>query len=428
MDVTSTARKESLLHALLLCSAIAYAFLLPFGKDSTPVYFIAFLFLLLPNLKQKIKSSLQNKFVLGCALFFAIHLLWSATSDDMSLATHQIKGALILLLPIALYHVVTKQNREILLFAFIVGFFLTSLFSYLIFFDLIDNIFHLENKIVGEPLAFLYKIDFTIILNILLFYLIVAFLNRYKMLSLLQKFFFLSAILMLILNLFFIGSRTAVVVFGVGLVFTLGFLLFRHSFSKKVIALLMVASVTISALGFMFNEYDQRFLQEARGITKAIEKQDYMSSSGARLGLWKYGFLAYLENNLLVGSGTKNQLEVTKNYMESNVDELKSKPEYDEVLRVLSSKSGLHNYYMDILVQFGLVGLACFFTIFFFFLFSNKEKHEDETFLFLRYITALVLLVSFLTGGDFATQKLGSIFIFLASLVHLSKPKTKALP
>ena len=416
------ARRESFINQLLFLATALYAFLLPFGKESVALYCVVLLFLLLPNLKEKLALSFQNKFVASCALFFTIIVLWSWSTHDTKLALGQIKGALILLVPIVFFHVVTQSNRKIFFFLFLLSFFITVFFSYLIFFGIIENTFHFENRIVGEPLAFLYKTDFTTILNSLIFFLIGFLTRHHNAFSVWKKAFFATLIALLALNLFFIGSRTAVVVFALCAVFTVGFFWLTQRTAKKTFLILVSASLFVAFLGFSLNQYQQHFSMEAKGIANALGKKDYFSSAGARVGLWKYGIEAYMEGNLLFGSGTKNQLEATHAYLIRTVEDVKNKQEYQEVLRVLGSKSGLHNGYVDVLTQHGLLGIICFVSIFYFLVFHNRQREEEESFLFLRYILGLIVGAGFLTGGDFAAQKLGNIFVFFAALVHFRAP------
>lgn len=416
MRIINYLRVEENNHKLMVLLMLVYAFSLPFAYDKYVFSIILAVFLFGKNFKMKIFDALNDKFVLACLIYFLVICLWIPTGENFKDSFHEMKQHLVLLYPLIFYHTLKHSNIRTYLYVFIIAFIITSIFSYLIYFNIIENIFHYDNSIVGEPLAFLYKTDFTTFLVIVVCYLVYKLFMNLSNRELNIKIILFGIVLLLIGNLFLIGSRTGIVIFCILFLITIITIVKkRHINILKSITLGAIIFSGLTYFAISVNDYDTRIMIEVDGVKNALVNENYNSSFGSRLGMWKYG-IEIIKDNWLFGVGSKNQLHELERYLNEKIEDLNNKKEFKEILRVISSNSGVHNGYIDVLLQFGIIGLFLMLNVFLQ-LFRVNCYNEDTDLNFLKYLILGSFMLSFLTGGNFAMHKHGEVFVFLSLII-----------
>ncbi|MBL4706831.1 MAG: O-antigen ligase family protein [Flavobacteriales bacterium] len=155
--------------------------------------------------------------------------------------------------------------------------------------------------------------------------------------------------------------------------------------------------------------------------TVAIEKQNYHTSTGTRVGFNKYGYELFKENSLF-GVGTGDHISEFLSYI---LEEEKNKANYDCMKRNLDSgKSGsLHSEFLDNSLQFGIIGLLVFFNIFYQLV---KYPNKDHYLKVVQILFVIILLAVSSVSVIFIYSKIGKIFTLLAAItlkLYYSKEK-----
>ena len=393
--------------------AVIYLFSLTvsYKISGTLIYIILFIFLLNPKVGTYLKNSLKNRFVQAGLLYLAVILIWFIGTHDLSFAITQLKINKFYLLPILFFAFIRPEYFKYYVLAFILGAIVNFIWTYLMFFNIIDN--HYSNLIINQS-----EHAFLIFLTILsLFYRLVKYEDK-----LVYKILIIFIILLLSSNVFLL-KKTQIVSYVIVL-FVAFIYLYRKDIVKILIFSLTFLSIFLIGINFLFPTVKYQLLHELDGVQKAIQKQDFTNSMSARLGVAYYS-LQVIEDSPIFGYGTGDHAyEVKKAINNSELKNIDSKS-YDILIGTLITGKHvtLHNTFLQVLVQYGIIGLLIFLNIFYQILKFTRGETNIYSLLIVSSVT--IAFLQFLSGWDFQFGNLAQIFIITICLLILSQSKEK---
>lgn len=393
--------------------AVIYLFSLTvsYKISGTLIYIILFIFLLNPKVGTYLKNSLKNRFVQAGLLYLAVILIWFIGTHDLSFAITQLKINKFYLLPILFFAFIRVEYFKYYVLAFILGAIVNFIWTYLMFFNIIDN--HYSNLIINQS-----EHAFLIFLTILsLFYRLVKYEDK-----LVYKILIIFIILLLSSNVFLL-KKTQIVSYVIVL-FVAFIYLYRKDIVKILIFSLTFLSIFLIGINFLFPTVKYQLLHELDGVQKAIQKQDFTNSMSARLGVAYYS-LQVIEDSPIFGYGTGDHAyEVKKAINNSELKNIDSKS-YDILIGTLITGKHvtLHNTFLQVLVQYGIIGLLIFLNIFYQILKFTRGETNIYSLLIVSSVT--IAFLQFLSGWDFQFGNLAQIFIITICLLILLQNKEK---
>lgn len=393
--------------------AVIYLFSLTvsYKISGTLIYIILFIFLLNPKVGTYLKNSLKNSFVQAGLLYLAVILIWFIGTHDLSFAITQLKINKFYLLPILFFAFIRVEYFKYYVLAFILGAIVNFIWTYLMFFNIIDNDY--SNLIIYQS-----EHAFLIFLTIIsLFYRLVKYEDK-----LVYKILIIFIILLLSSNVFLL-KKTQIVSYVIVL-FVAFIYLYRKDIVKILILSLTFLSIFLIGTNFLFPTVKYQLLHELDGVQKAIQKQDFTNSMSARLGVAYYS-LQVIEDSPIFGYGTGDHAyEVKKAINNSELKNIDSKS-YDILIGTLITGKHvtLHNTFLQVLVQYGIIGLLIFLNIFYQILKFTRGETNIYSLLIVSSVT--IAFLQFLSGWDFQFGNLAQIFIITICLLILSQSKEK---
>lgn len=393
--------------------AVIYLFSLTvsYKISGTLIYIILFIFLLNPKVGTYLKNSLKNSFVQAGLLYLAVILIWFIGTHDLSFAITQLKINKFYLLPILFFAFIRVEYFKYYVLAFILGAIVNFVWTYLMFFNIIDN--HYSNLIINQS-----EHAFLIFLTIIsLFYRLVKYEDK-----LVYKILIIFIILLLSSNVFLL-KKTQIVSYVIVL-FVAFIYLYRKDIVKILILSLTFLSIFLIGINFLFPTVKYQLLHELDGVQKAIQKQDFTNSMSARLGVAYYS-LQVIEDSPIFGYGTGDHAyEVKKAINNSELKNIDSKS-YDILIGTLITGKHvtLHNTFLQVLVQYGIIGLLIFLNIFYQILKFTRGETNIYSLLIVSSVT--IAFLQFLSGWDFQFGNLAQIFIITTCLLILLQSKEK---
>ena len=393
--------------------AVIYLFSLTvsYKISGTLIYIILFIFLLNPKVGTYLKNSLKNSFVQAGLLYLAVILIWFIGTHDLSFAITQLKINKFYLLPILFFAFIRVEYFKYYVLAFILGAIVNFIWTYLMFFNIIDNDY--SNLIIYQS-----EHAFLIFLTILsLFYRLVKYEDK-----LVYKILIIFIILLLSSNVFLL-KKTQIVSYMIVL-FVAFIYLYRKDIVKILILSLTFLSIFLIGINFLFPTVKYQLLHELDGVQKAIQKQDFTNSMSARLGVAYYS-LQVIEDSPIFGYGTGDHAYEVKKAINNSELKNKDSKSYDILIGTLITGKHvtLHNTFLQVLVQYGIIGLLIFLNIFYQILKFTRGETNIYSLLIVSSVT--IAFLQFLSGWDFQFGNLAQIFIITICLLILSQSKEK---
>ena len=390
---------------------IIYAFLLPFSKAFsifTGPYVILLFWILEGNFTEKFEKIKSSKVILYILLFFAFNvlsLLWSDNIEEgRKLLRYYFAISMVL---IAIYTSMKQRFSKSILYAFLLSMFISEIASYGIYFGW----WHMEGSSPAMPTPFMHHTIYSVFLAITIFLLLGQLGD--KNVSWKIKIFELLFLLSSSINLFINGGRTG------QLALVLGALTYTVVYFKKKIYLLytlfFVSIVFLTAYQLSPN-FHSRVHQGIHDIQK-IQNGNLQTSWGSRIAI-KIVTYDIFKDHPIIGTGIGDAMDIYTEYLKKNKF---------EKLQFTYKMDHLHDQYIQILIQTGIIGLI----LFFFFLFSllkivlnisNKMVRASMCSIFVVFIFSFftdVPLINF-TVGLFAF-----VMGYLLNWEYYEKTKTK---
>jgi len=241
-----------------------------------------------------------------------------------------------------IYRYIKKEYILYAISAFLLGMFVSELLSYGVIFSL----WKIRFATPLNPSIFLHHIQYSIFLAltaIILFF--KGFYDKNSKIRIVYFLFFITVTLNLFLNV----GRTGYIVFLVTLVLALTRI---YKFKAKAILIILISTIfSIILVYSISSNFRTRVHQGTVDIQKLITKDDYNTSIGSRFALWIAAENIWIKNPLF-GVGVAEHINKKNEFAREN-----------KKFAFLSKIKHFHNSFLEILTQFGLVGLCLFLYI-----------------------------------------------------------------
>lgn len=384
--------------------ALAYAFVLPLSRAGVSFFtaLLVLLWVLEGNFKSKIKRLLQNNVVIALCLFLIFNLISAVWTNEIQ-ETLEYVGKYWFFLPIIVFFTsLQKEYIPKVTSAFILGMFISEVIAYGVFFDL----WHFKHATAANPSPFMHHIEYSVFLAFTALMLLSRIFNsselKYK---LLYSFFFIT----ISGNLFLTAGRTGQIAYILGL-FVLSIASFKNRFKALMISLILSIFVLGSAFN-LSNTFHERVMTAKNSLVNVIEREDYCSSWGSRAGAWVVSKDIIVEHPL-VGVGIVDNMKEFHTLIDTKYPQMKC---------VQANFMHMHNQYLQILTELGIVGLILF--LFIFYRIANIKLEEQE-YRLMKYIYITVLLFSFVPEVIFHRQFSMALFALIIGLL-LAESRTE---
>ncbi len=328
--------------------AIGYAFVVPLSRAGIAFFTIllSLFWLLEGDLKQKVTFLLHNRVIralLAFVLFGMVSLLWTQHPYEAL----KYMGKYWYFLPLFVFATsLQKRYLSKVLSAFIFGMFVSEIISYGVFFEL----WHFKHATVENPSPFMHHIEYSVFLAFTALVLLSRIFNTKEQL---HKFFYTLFFVTVSGNLFLNAGRTGQFAFIVG-VFVLALMSFKNRI--KAMFVFVVLAATMLGMAFTFSQtFHDRIITGKENIINVIEKKDYCTSWGGRVGSWIVSTDIIRENPLL-GVGIIDNMKVFHRIIDYH---------YPKMRCMHKSFMHTHNQFLEIATQMGLVGLLFFIYLFY---------------------------------------------------------------
>ena len=392
---------------------IFYAFSIPISGKITHLVFtlIIILWILEGDIKNKIISSLKNKFVQALFFFFILHILWIFSSDNIPFALATIKNSLLLLYPIIYITSIKKEFTFKILNGFIYAMMFSEITSYLIHFQIIPPIY---NATIHDPVPFaLSHTTYSLYLGLSIGLMLFISLNSKttKILKIIYILFFITASI----NIFLIASRFGFLLYFISILIVLIYIYKKNI--KKIFFLGIILTSAGYYLAYTFSQtFHNRIDQTMKSTQLVIEQKNFSTSLGIRVGNWYYSFFI-IKDNFLFGVGDGDQISEFQKIVKKHKD-----PAEKALLHNL--QNGIHSEIMDIFTKFGFIGFILYLNIFFQ---LSKTKPKNTIFDILKFLLIFIFLLSAIQGGAIvmAVKDLGKIFTLLSILIIINSFSTE---
>lgn len=363
---------------------VAFAFSIPISKAGVSFFeiliFITVLFQ--TNFNEKWNLLKQSKpmitlvlFVIFVSIVILLHDFSQETLLYISKYKHFIVGLIIFLY-------LDKQYIKAIFTGFILGMFISELFSYGIFFEFIQY----KNVLPSDPSPFMDHMTYSTFLSFTAIYLLIQLLfSKNKLYKIFYLIFFLTSTG----NLFINGGRTGQLIFLVSLIILFS-LFFKNSMTKAFgISVSMVIFILFFAFNFSTN-FQDRFNHLENDFKGMIIEQDYTGSFGQRVSLWIIG-LQQIQDSALFGIGIQDNVMIEQ----TNHNETSKK-----LISNLSDFSDHHNIFITTTLNSGIVG---FFLLFLLFYYQIILKFYSDEYKYLNILFVAGFVLFSLTHNTFHT-------------------------
>ncbi|MGE4511236.1 MAG: O-antigen ligase family protein [Sulfurimonadaceae bacterium] len=381
---------------------------LTYRLDRVIIGIMIILFLFNENLKEHLFSALKNKVVQAFLFFFAVVVLWSFGSEDFELALYHIKSYRYFLYPVLFVAIIRKEFINKFIYAFLIGMLINVVWSYLIFLDIASSPFM---RVANTNLPLLVKSDHGFFVLVGLGYSLFRLLT-FKDTKILKLLFFIFFILESF-NIFLTESKTSMLMYALMI-----FIVLAYVYRTKFLKISLLATSLIVFVYFLAFNLTNSFEKQMQGIkheiTLALEDHYFNTSVGTRIGFALLG-TEILKEHFLFGVGTADHIASMRSKMEEYPQLIKNKS-FNEMYRCLNEGgrwASLHNFYLNIFIQFGIIGLIVFFHIAYR-IYTHKYKNQDYQ--FMAFLVCTLGIVFAASGWDFQFANFGRFFVVMICL------------
>ncbi len=274
-----------------------------------------------------------------------------------------------------IYRYIKEEYIPYAISAFLLGMLISELLSYGVIFSL----WKIRFSTPLNPSIFLHHIQYSIFLAltaIILFF--KGFWDKNSKMRVVYFLFFTTVTLNLFLNI----GRTGYIVFLATLVLALTRI---YRFRVKAILIILISTIFSIVLVYSISSnFRTRVYQGTVDIQKLMTKGDYNTSIGSRFALWIAAEDIWVKNPLF-GVGVAEHINKKNEFARKN-----------RKFEFLTKIKHFHNSFLEILTQFGLVGLSLFLYILYL---ISKIPIKN------RFINIVkISLLSIFILGDFADR------------------------
>jgi O-antigen ligase len=393
--MSSSFNLEKTYHYLLA----TLAFFIPltvFGANLV-IVFICLLWIFSGGFKAKFMKIKESKLMIASISFFLIHVVGLIWTEDLSWGLHITHKMwyFVGLFPI-LFTIVKRENLRKYISAFLFAILITEVFSYLIWFELIEPF---KNASLSNPTPFMSHISYNPILAFAI-YLVAHEILFNKKITLIRRNLFIFFIFSMSLNMFITGGRAGQVMFFAVLILLIFQYFNKNRIRAALVALFMISTIFYSA--YQFSEIFNNRVNDAV-ISIANYETDKHTSVGLRITFALNSF-EVIRNNLFFGVGTGDLPSAYKNINKINTPEL-------------PNTSNPHNMYILVLMQNGMLGLFGLILIFYYQIklsLGCKDQFFRDVGLSLPILFLLIMLSESYLLGHFTSL----LYIFFSAFLH----------
>ncbi len=388
---------------------VIYAFLLSINHyAATAVLSVIFiLFLIRRNFLYYLSYSFSNTVVQAFLLFFAIHIIWLFGTDNYHDASGALRIAKNTLYPLVLMAVIDIRYTQRIIAAFVLGMLFSEIISYSIHFEILPWKLEIFNIVLYrayqefDPSPFLHHSHYALALSLTISILIWKILD--KKTSTAMKAISSAFVVTASTNLALVGGRIGYVTFI--LLLTLLVILKYKRQAIKPLSIMILGLGFVAYMGYTYSNMVHSRVNETVNTIEVLgsNSSNYHSSFGYRWGFWHYSF-EVISDNPILGTGTGDAMDSVKKCIDKQDDYLKE-------------MSHSHNEYIQVLLQFGLVGFFIFLNIFYQIF---KTKIEDEYKRFILFSTSFAISIALLTE-TLDTNFYFPLWVFLTSVALSNK-------
>jgi O-antigen ligase len=389
---------------------IVYTFLLPFSKAFpifTGPYVILLFWILEGNFSEKYKKIRSSKVILYILVFYAFSTLSLFWSDN----THEGRQLLryyfaISMVMVAIFTSMKQKFAKSILYAFLLSMLISEIASYGIYFEW----WHINGVPPSMPTPFMHHTIYSVFLATTIFLLLAQIQDKstpFK-LRIFEFIFFLSSSI----NLFINGGRTGqlALIFGA---FAYTFIYFK----KKIFifyTFVLLAFIFVGAYQLSPN-FHNRVHQAVNDIEK-IQKGNLKSSWGSRIAMKQVAW-QIIKDQPVLGVGIGDSMDVFREYLDHK---------QFHNLNFIKVAHHLHDQFIQIMVDTGIIGLFIFL-LFLFSLLATVFHMQNPLLQASLFSIVTIFLFAFFT--DVPLKNLtGGLFAFVIGyLLNQSKnfPKVK---
>ncbi len=376
---------------------ILYAFSLSLPVHIKTPFIILLLLLSLTDKKiYTLKTVVNNKIFLMMLLFFIYVIISSFWSDASTKEIFiNIKKYWYYSPIFIIYKYIKKEYIGYAISAFIISMLFSEILSYGNFL----NLWKIKFGSQANPTVFLNHTQYSIFLSITSIILFTkGVYDKNGIMKAIYFFFFFTVTL----NLFINSGRTGYITFLLTIIFVT-IIVYKPTIKIFFIGIFIVA--TFFTLVYNFSPNFKARIANGRHDIKILQtNNNYYSSIGARIGLWIVAEKMFIQNPIL-GVGVANNLHAKNKFLEQT--------SYKE-LKVLSHYIHFHNSFLEILIQFGIIGLAMFLYILYL---ISKVKLKDIKYKVLKYSLLSIFILGSFADIAFFLNSTMSLFAFLLGIV-----------
>ncbi|MDY0117316.1 MAG: O-antigen ligase family protein [Sulfurimonadaceae bacterium] len=397
-------KNKNNINLLLNHLTVVFLFFTPITFSFPDSRTVSFLFTLLyilivirGNYLKYLKISLSHPLTKPYLYFMSIHFIWMIGTSENTDINLWLKYSYHNLYPLLFFSFLDKRFFNIYISSFILGAFFSEVLSYLMNFNLIpwkatidisiDMFSHYKTKILyeavkGEPTPFMDRSYYSALLAIvgsLILIRLFDFRNN-KIKILIYTLFFTS----ITINLFFIGGRAGYLLYIILLMYILYHFYKKYSnrfYTYLILGILSISTIVSIAMYNSDGIFKHRVQVTLDGIYSTINGD---IEAEPRVKLLIQGIKA-TKDNFLFGQGTGEALSHLRNKEENKNTEI-------QIVR------DVHNQYIDLILQFGLIGLLIYLHLIYkIFKFNDIRITENQ------YLVKNIMLISIIYLGCVAT-------------------------
>ena len=363
------------------------------------------------DLKKRFYFAISNKIVLAFLLFFSMHVIWLFGSDNLQNALLKIKDFKYILFILIFSMVLQSKFITKIVYGFFLAVFFSALVSFSAYFQF-PFIYWFESSSLPLSFAAPFMLSHTQYGSILglsaglsLFLLISDFKNSSRLLrfSLIMFFILVSA------NILIVTSRMGYLLYIVSITIVLLYV-YRQYWHK--VAIFTILSFTVFfTVGYQYSPPFKVRIDVMFSDIESLKESNFATSFGIRTGYYVYAFSAIREN-FIWGVGTSDH---THSASEKIIQVETDKANIDALLYAMQGghNASLESEYLDITLQFGIIGLVIFLNIFYQ-LFQGRSSNPSFKGIQLLLVGSMI----FLSAGSviFIASDIGKVFILLSAL------------
>ena len=368
----------------------------------TIFFILILLFILRGNYLFYIKDALKNKVVLAFFMYFMLHIISIFFSNDILSSISYTKNMKVLLFPILLFSYIRSEFIPRFFVSFILGMLFSEILSYGTIYELWKPHFYSYTTILN-PTPFFHHVFYGMFLAFTTSLLLIE-INYIK--SLKFKIFLIIFFITMSLNIFFNAARSGFYLFIISVLITT-YLLKKDNFKKNLKFIIIGLTSLILFSAYFSTTFQNKITQARYELNSLFLYNNYHSSWGNRVKM-DLDTLSILRENpklLIYGVGAGQSMNKLRQYT-------KFHPK-DNMINIYKNTPGLHNQYLESLLQFGFLGLILLLNIFY----QILKYSQNDIILRIPQIILTILLIFFsLHESSLAFTVISIFFIFVISV------------